>query len=135
MKASTTVPTATRGSDAGKKIVGRKRGIVTDTLGLPPAVVVTAAAVSDTLTGTHLLDQAATAHPSLAKTWVDAGFTTRVVAHGAWASTSRSSPRPRRSQASVWSNDGGSSNAAWAGRCTTAAWPATTKPGPTTPPG
>jgi transposase len=31
VKTSTNVPTATQGTDAGKKIVGRKRGIVTDT--------------------------------------------------------------------------------------------------------
>jgi transposase len=83
VKTSTNVPAATQGTDAGKKIVGRKRGIITDTLGLLLAVVVTAASVSDNLIGTHLLDQATTAHPTPAKTWVDAGFKTRVVEHGA----------------------------------------------------
>jgi hypothetical protein len=37
----------TRGYDAGKKINGRKRFIVTDTLGLPLVVVVLAASVQD----------------------------------------------------------------------------------------
>lgn len=47
MKTSTNVPTATQGIDAGKRIVGRKRGIITDTLGLLLAVIITAASVSD----------------------------------------------------------------------------------------
>ncbi len=83
VKTSTNVPLTTQGTDAGKKIVGRKRGIITDTLGLLLAVVVTAASVSDNVIGNDLLDQATTIHPGLAKTWVDAGFKTRVVEHGA----------------------------------------------------
>ena len=74
VKTSTNVPLSTQGIDAGKKIVGRKRGIVTDTLGLLLAVTVTAASASDNTIGMDLLDQATTAHPTLAKTWVDAGF-------------------------------------------------------------
>ncbi|GAA2351790.1 hypothetical protein GCM10010170_042110 [Dactylosporangium salmoneum] len=35
VKTSTNVPLSTQGTDAGKKVVGRKRGIITDTLGLP----------------------------------------------------------------------------------------------------
>nr|WP_256256592.1 hypothetical protein [Streptomyces sp. MUSC 14] len=34
VKTAHTVPTNTQGIDAGKKIVGRKRSIVVDTLGL-----------------------------------------------------------------------------------------------------
>jgi transposase len=83
VKTSTNVPTTTPGIDAGKKIVGRKRGIVTDTLGLLLAVVVTAANASDNSIGIDLLQQAKTAHPTLAKTWVDAGFRNKVIQHGA----------------------------------------------------
>jgi transposase len=83
VKTSTNVPLSTQGTDAGKKIVGRKRGIITDTLGLLLAVVVTAASVSDNTIGTHLLNEATARHPTLAKTWVDAGFKTTVVEHGA----------------------------------------------------
>lgn len=43
VKTSHNAPADTQGIDAGKKIVGRKRGIVTDTLGLVLAVIVTAA--------------------------------------------------------------------------------------------
>jgi transposase len=67
----------------GKKIAGRKRGIVTDTLGLLLAVIVTAASVSDNVIGNDLLDQATTTHPTLTKTWVDAGFKVKTVEHGA----------------------------------------------------
>jgi len=45
VKTAHTVPTATQGIDPGKKIVGRKRSIVVDTLGLLLAVMVTAANV------------------------------------------------------------------------------------------
>jgi transposase len=83
VKTSTNVPTATQGTDAGKKIVGRKRGIVTDTLGLLLAVIVTAASISDNMIGMDLLNRATTVHPTLAKAWVDAGFKSRVIEHGA----------------------------------------------------
>jgi transposase len=83
VKTATTVPLATQGIDPGKKIVGRKRGIITDTLGLLLAAVVTAASVSDNTIGAYLLDQATTIHPTLAKTWVDAGFKNTVIEHGA----------------------------------------------------
>lgn len=83
VKTSTNVPLSTQGTDAGKKVVGRKRGIITDTLGLLLAVIVTAASASDNTIGINLLDQATTTHPTLTKTWVDAGFKNRVVEHGA----------------------------------------------------
>ena len=83
VKTATTVPLATQGIDPGKKIVGRKRGIITDTLGLLLAAVVTAASVSDNTIGAYLLDQATTIYPTLAKTWVDAGFKNTVIEHGA----------------------------------------------------
>ena len=57
-------PAAGPGHDAAKKIVGRKRSIVTDTLGLLLAVLVTAASVQDSIAGTHLLEQVAADHPS-----------------------------------------------------------------------
>ena len=83
VKTSTNVPLSTQGTDAGKKIVGRKRGIITDTLGLLLAVIVTAASASDNTIGIDLLDQATATYPTLTKTWVDAGFKNRVVEHGA----------------------------------------------------
>jgi len=62
---------------------GRKRGIVTDVLGLLLAVVVTAASVSDNTIGAHLLDHTKTNYPTITKTWVDAGFKTTMIEHGA----------------------------------------------------
>jgi transposase len=47
VRTADTVPVATRGFDAGKKVKGRKRFIVTDTLSLPLAVHVVAANVQD----------------------------------------------------------------------------------------
>ncbi len=135
VKTSTNVPLATQGPDAGKKIVGRKRDIITDTLGLLLAVIVTAASASDNTIGMALLDQATTAYPTLTKTWVDAGFKTassNTAPHS--ASTSRPSPMTPWPKASAWSNGDGSSNAPSAGSCTTADSSATTKHDPTTAP-
>src|SRR3954449_1212845 len=83
VKTSTNVPAETHGIDAGKKIVGRKRGIITDTLGLLLAVIVTAASVSDNMIGIGLLNRATATYPTLTKAWVDAGFKSKVIEHGA----------------------------------------------------
>lgn len=47
VRAAASVPAASRGYDGGKKVPGRKRHIVTDTLGLLLAVAVTAANIGD----------------------------------------------------------------------------------------
>lgn len=83
VKTSTNVPLTSQGTDAGKKIVGRKRGIVTDALGLILAVVVTAASQSDNAIGIRLLDQAKNTYPTISKAWVDTGFKNAAVEHGA----------------------------------------------------
>jgi transposase len=83
IKTSTNVPLTSQGTDAGKKIVGRKRGVVTDALGLILAVIVTAASLSDNAIGTRLLDQAKNTYPTLSKAWVDTGFKNTVIEHGA----------------------------------------------------
>ncbi|MFD5463062.1 IS5 family transposase [Kitasatospora sp. NPDC127059] len=83
VKTSTSVPAAGQGVDAGKKIVGRKRSIVTDTLGLLLAVLVTAASVQDSVAGTTLLDRVATDHPAIRKVWVDGGYRQHLVEHAA----------------------------------------------------
>jgi transposase len=135
VKTSTNVPTDTQGIDAGKKIVGRKRGIITDTLGLLLAVTAASVSVSDNTIGKDLLTQATTTYPTLTKSWADAGFKTPSSNTALpSASTSRSSPKTHTSKDSASSNAARSSNAPSAGSCTTAASPATTKPAPTTPP-
>lgn len=83
VKASTSVPAAGQGTDAGKKIVGRKRSILTDTIGLLLAVLVTGAGVQDSVAGTQLLSQAAANHPSLRKAWVDGGYRQHLVERAA----------------------------------------------------
>lgn len=89
LKTSTSVPATSQGTDAGKNIVGRKRSIVTYTLGLLLAVLVTAASVQDSVAGTHVVDEVAAAHPAIRKSGSTA----------ATASTSSSTPPP---SASTW---------------------------------
>jgi transposase len=83
VKTSTSVPVSSQGADAGKKIVGRKRSIVTDTIGFLLAVLVTAASVQDSVAGTHLIDQVAATHPTIRKAWVDGGYRQHLVEHAA----------------------------------------------------
>jgi transposase len=83
VKTSTNVHLTSQGTDAEKKIVGRKRGIITDTLGLLLAVTVTAASLSENAVGIQLLDQAKKTYPTISKSWVDTGFKNAVIEHGA----------------------------------------------------
>lgn len=83
VKTSTNPPTATQGTDAAKKIIGRKRSVVTDTLGLLLAVIVMAASATENTAGIRALDQVKATHPTVVKTWVDAGFKTKFVEHAA----------------------------------------------------
>lgn len=83
VKTSTNAPAATQGIDAGKKIVGRKRSIVTDTLGLLLAVLVTAASVPDGTAGRQLLSTIAATYPTITKTWADSAYRNTVIEHAA----------------------------------------------------
>jgi transposase len=83
VKTSCNVKESEQGIDAAKKIKGRKRHIVTDTLGLLLAVVVTAASVSDTAAGRDLIDVVAAEHPTISKVWVDGGYQSGVWRRGA----------------------------------------------------
>ncbi|WP_405531290.1 IS5 family transposase [Streptomyces avidinii] len=83
IKTSTNVPACEQGIDAGKKIVGRKRSIVIDTVGLLLAVVVTAASVQDSIAGQTLIERVAAEHPTVRKTWVDGGYRQHLVEHAA----------------------------------------------------
>lgn len=74
---------ANQGADAGKRIIGRKRHLGIDTLGLLPAVMDTAADISDTAAGITLLHRIAAAHPRVTKAWADAGYRTSAIDHGA----------------------------------------------------
>ncbi|MFI1976886.1 IS5 family transposase [Streptomyces wedmorensis] len=83
MKTSGNVAEASQGIDAGKKIKGRKRHLITDTLGLILTVLVTAASVHDSTGGKQALTELAATHPSVTKVWADGGYQTSVIQHGA----------------------------------------------------
>lgn len=73
------MPAATRGFDGGKKVNGRKRHIVVDTLGLLLAVMVTAASVTDRDAGQTLLARLRERHWRVTRVWADGGYTGRLV--------------------------------------------------------
>lgn len=64
-----------RGYDGGKKITGRKRHILVDTLGLLIAVVVTSAAIDDAAAAPKVISQATAERcPRIAKIWTDGKY-------------------------------------------------------------
>lgn len=81
VKGADTVGRATRGYDAGKKVNGRKRHIVVDTLGLLLVVLVTAASVQDRDGGARVLDRLRFRMPSVAVIWADGGYAGRLVGY------------------------------------------------------
>lgn len=99
IKTSANVTAAGQGIDAGKKIAGRKRHLGVDTLGLLPAVWVTAAGVSDNVGGIHLLSRIASGTRRSEKPGPTPGTAPKPSSTGpAWASTSKPSTGipPRR---------------------------------------
>lgn len=83
VKTSGNVPESSQGIDAGKKIKGRKRHIVTDVLGLLLVVLITAASVQDTTAGRDLIDELAALRPDVTVAWVDSGYQRSVIERGA----------------------------------------------------
>ena len=73
LRGADTVGSDSRGSDAGKKANGRKRHIVTDTLGLLLVVVVTAASVQDRDGGRSVLKRLHQQLPGVRHLWADGG--------------------------------------------------------------
>lgn len=71
-----------RGYDAGKKIKGRKRHILVDTLGLLVTVIVHSAGIQDRDGGRYVLGKAKTKGHKKLKTFVDGGYTGKLIA---WA--------------------------------------------------
>ncbi|MEV6002851.1 IS5 family transposase [Streptomyces griseomycini] len=82
VKTSANVAGTSQGIGTGKKSKGRKRHVTTDTLGLVPAVLVTAANVHDTTGGKLPLDEPAAAHPGVTGVWADGGYQDRIFNHG-----------------------------------------------------
>jgi transposase len=84
VKTSCNVSESSQGIDAGKKIKGRKRHVVTDVLGLLLAVIVTAASVQDSTAGQQILDRIAVEHSSVSMAWVDGDYNNAVVCYPPW---------------------------------------------------
>src|SRR5438132_960252 len=74
LKGADTVPAASRGFDAGKRINGRKRHIVVDTIGLMLVVMVTAACVQDRNGGESILGRLHRALGSVRHIFADGGY-------------------------------------------------------------
>jgi len=75
----TTALPSSRGYDGGKKINGRKRHILVDTLGLVMAVVVTTACAADRDGLKKLLRTFGVHRKKLRKIWVDGGYRGKVI--------------------------------------------------------
>ncbi|WP_202971075.1 IS5 family transposase [Saccharothrix sp. ALI-22-I] len=76
VRAAETVGKATRGFDAGKKVNGRKRHIVVDTVGFLMAVLVTPASTQDRVAARSLLQRMhGTVGGRVALVWADGGYT------------------------------------------------------------
>jgi transposase len=84
VRAADTVPRASRGWDAAKKVNGRKRHIAVDTTGLVLDVVITPASVQDRLGARPLLWNTHRACPRVRLVWADAGYSGKLAA---WATT------------------------------------------------
>ena len=72
--AKTTESGGVRGFDAGKKITGRKRHIVADTLGLMVGLVVHGADIQDRDGALHVLKSIRTSYPWLRHIFADGGY-------------------------------------------------------------
>lgn len=86
-----------RGYDAGKKIQGRKRHLVGDTLGLIHGLVVHPADIQDRTGAKLVLDPLIDQLPRLERLWADSGYTGTLgmwVADQGWGLRSCASPRP-----------------------------------------
>ncbi|MCA1679310.1 MAG: IS5 family transposase [Actinobacteria bacterium] len=80
VKGADTVSASTRGYDAGKKVNGRKRHIVVDTIGLLLVVIVTSASVQDRDGGRGILKLLHGALGSVRHVFADGGYRGQLVA-------------------------------------------------------
>jgi len=74
VKGADTIGAASRGFDAGKKVNGRKRHIVVDTMGLLLAVIITTASVQDRDGARAVLERLRFTMPSVVHIWADGGY-------------------------------------------------------------
>lgn len=79
VRAADTVPSSSRGYDAGKKVNGRKRHLAVDTRGLLLVVLVTAASVQDRDAARALLWRLRAGFRGIRWCWADAGYAGKLV--------------------------------------------------------
>jgi putative transposase len=79
VRGAETVSRPSRGFDAGKRVNGRKRHIVTDTCGWLLAVAVTGANVQDRDAGRLLMWIIHTVFPTIRLVWADSGYAGKLV--------------------------------------------------------
>jgi transposase len=79
VRGAETVSRSSRGFDAGKRVNGRKRHIVTDTCGWLLAVAVTGANVQDRDAGRLLMWVIRTVFPTIRLVWADSGYAGKLV--------------------------------------------------------
>jgi transposase len=79
VRAAETVGAASRGYDAGKKVAGRKRHVITDCLGLLLVVLVTTASVQDCDGARPALEYMRLLHERIILVWADGGYAGKLV--------------------------------------------------------
>ncbi|MFJ4976888.1 transposase [Streptomyces coeruleorubidus] len=99
VKADATVIHASRGFDACKKINARKRHLLTDTLGLLLAVLVTPASTTDRDAVRILLPTAKNHFWRLVRVWVDGGYIGNLTDRTSSTSELSSTSPPQRRRA------------------------------------
>lgn len=82
VKADAVVGAASRGFDGAKKINGRRRHLICDTLGLLLMIHVTAGDVTDRQAACDMLPALADRFPTISKVWADGGYTGTLIS---WA--------------------------------------------------
>jgi transposase len=87
IRGADTVGRKTRGYDAGKKVNGRKRNIIVDTVGMLLITVVTAGSVQDRDGGKHAIEALHRRFPSVRHIWADGGYTGSLVRWAAMAAS------------------------------------------------
>jgi transposase len=79
VKGASSVPAASRGYDGGKKINGRRRHVITDSIGLILMVLVTAANVTDRQAALVMLPCLRARFRKITLVWADGGYTGRLI--------------------------------------------------------
>ncbi|WP_282694770.1 IS5 family transposase [Streptomyces sp. CC208A] len=75
VKADAVVGTGSRGYDGGKKINGRRRHLICDTIGLLLMINVTAGDVTDRQAAADILPALRARFPTITRLWADSGYT------------------------------------------------------------